>query len=61
MFGKMGEFFREVWAELKKVTWPNREETISSTGIVLVVTVVVALYLGLVDFILSTVIKSVFS
>ncbi len=60
MFGKMGEFFREVAAELKKVTWPSREETVASTGIVLLVTVIVAFYLGFIDVLLSLAIRRLF-
>jgi preprotein translocase subunit SecE len=60
MFGKMGEFFREVAAELKKVSWPSREETVASTGIVLLVTVIVSFYLGFIDVIISSVIRRFF-
>ncbi len=60
MFGKMGEFFREVTAELKKVSWPSREETVASTGIVLLVTVIVAFYLGFIDVIISSAIRRFF-
>jgi len=47
------EFVKEAWQELKKVHWPTRKETYSATVIVLVAVVVVALFLGLVDFGLS--------
>ncbi len=46
-------FVQEVWAELKKVHWPTRNETYAATTVVLVLVGVVALYLGVVDFILS--------
>jgi preprotein translocase subunit SecE len=49
---KIITFFQESFAELKKVTWPNREEAISSTKVVLVSTLIIAAMLGLVDFIL---------
>jgi preprotein translocase subunit SecE len=60
MFAKMGEFFNEVKAELKKVTWPSREETLASTGIVLLVTLIVSFYLGFIDIILSSFIRRFF-
>jgi len=44
-------FFQESYAELRKVTWPSREEAISSTRVVLVSTLIIAGMLGLVDFI----------
>jgi preprotein translocase subunit SecE len=49
---KVIAFFKESYAELKKVTWPNREEVASSTKVVLVSVVLFALVLGLVDYIL---------
>jgi preprotein translocase subunit SecE len=46
-------FLVEAVQELKKVTWPNRKETLGTTGVVLVLVFFIAGYLGLVDFILS--------
>ena len=48
-------YFKQTRAELKKVTWPTREEAIRLTGIVLAVTVVMAVFLGLLDYLLTTV------
>jgi preprotein translocase subunit SecE len=45
-------FFQESFAELRKVTWPSRDEAIASTKVVLVSTLLIAGMLGLVDFIL---------
>ncbi len=53
------DFLKEAKAELKKVTWPTQKETISSTYLVLVMTIVASAYLGLVDSILAWVIKRV--
>ena len=52
-------FLQEVWAEMKKVHWPNRNETYAATGVVLVIVAVIALYLGAVDFLLSQLIHQV--
>jgi preprotein translocase subunit SecE len=49
---KIIRFFKESFGELKKVTWPSREEVTSSTKVVLVSTLLVALALGLVDFLI---------
>ena len=46
-------FLQEVWAELKKVHWPNRRETYAATAVVLAIVAMIALYLGTVDFALS--------
>ena len=53
-------FFQESFAELKKVTWPNRDEVIASTKVVLVSTLLIAAMLGLVDFILFKMVDWVF-
>jgi preprotein translocase subunit SecE len=45
-------FFQESFAELRKVTWPSRDEALASTKVVLVSTLLIAGMLGLVDFIL---------
>jgi preprotein translocase subunit SecE len=55
------EFLEECWAELKKVHWPGRRETQAATLVVITGVVVVALYLGLVDFVLSWVVRRALS
>jgi preprotein translocase subunit SecE len=49
---KIIRFFKESFGELKKVTWPSREEVTSSTKVVLVSTVLIAIALGLVDYLI---------
>lgn len=51
------QFLREVKTELKKVTWPSRKDTLSGTAVVLVAVFIIALFLGIVDSGLSTLIK----
>jgi preprotein translocase subunit SecE len=53
-------FFKESFAELKKVTWPSRDEVIASTKVVLISTVIIAVVLGLVDFLLVKAIDLLF-
>jgi preprotein translocase subunit SecE len=53
-------FFQESYAELRKVTWPSRDEAIASTKVVLVSTIIIALMLGLVDLILFKVVDWIF-
>lgn len=48
------QFLKEVIAELKKVTWPTRAETIQLTAVVVVVSLGVALYIGGLDFLFLT-------
>ena len=51
------EFLEECWVELKKVHWPSRKETQAATPVVIIGVVIVAVYLGIVDFVLSWVIS----
>jgi preprotein translocase subunit SecE len=53
MFEKIKQFFKEVRFELTKVTWTTREELIYSTIIVIVVSLVLAVFIGVVDVVLS--------
>ena len=53
------EFLKDVKAELKKVTWPTRKETISSTYLVIIMVIVISAFLGLVDSILAWLVKEV--
>ena len=43
-------YFRQTWAELKKVHWPDRREARNMTLIVLAVTVAMSAFLGIVDY-----------
>ncbi|MBR6816889.1 MAG: preprotein translocase subunit SecE [Clostridia bacterium] len=46
-------FVKDIWSELKKVTWPTKKELFSYTMAVIAVVVGAALLIGLVDFGLS--------
>lgn len=59
MAARAVQFFRDVRSEVRKVTFPTRKETLASTVVVLIAVFVVALYLGIVDFVLSMVISSI--
>jgi preprotein translocase subunit SecE len=39
----------EIWAELRKVTWPTRDETAYLTMVVIIVAVIVGVALGVID------------
>lgn len=51
---KSVQFLREVKIELKKVTWPSRKQTMGSTVVVLVLWMIISIFLGMVDFSLSS-------
>jgi len=57
LFSKFIQFVREAKTELKKVKWPTRKELMASTAVVIVLSLLVAFYLGLIDFGLIKIIK----
>ena len=59
--GQRFKFFSDIIAELKKVTWLSRQETIYLTGLVLIVAVVAGLVLGGIDYIFSFLIDKIFA
>jgi preprotein translocase subunit SecE len=50
---KAKQFLTEAKQELKKVTWPNKQQTMNSTWVVILVTVILAAFLGVVDMFLA--------
>lgn len=56
-FGKWLQFLREVKVELSKVTWPSRKETIGTTAVVIVFVFILSIFLGAVDFSLTSLIR----
>lgn len=56
---RIREFVQEVLAEFRKVTWPSRAELVSSTAVVIVVTLVLAFFLGGVDIVLARVVERI--
>ncbi len=46
-------YFRETGAELRKVTWPTRQEARHLTTVVVIVVIIMAIALGMVDYIFS--------
>lgn len=58
---KITEYFKETKAELKHVNWPGKKLTIMYTIVVLVVSFLVAYFLGLFDFIFSSGLQKIIS
>jgi preprotein translocase subunit SecE len=57
---KIIAFFQDVVKEMKKVTWPTKEELVESTKIVIVVCVVFALFTYVIDIIINEAFKGIF-
>ena len=53
------QFLREVRVELRKVTWPSRKQTLGSTVVVIILVMIISLFLGIVDFGLSNLVRVV--
>lgn len=47
------QFFKEAYAELRKVSWLSRKEAVASTIVVIILVILVAIYVGTVDFFLA--------
>ena len=57
IYGKVRQFLLEAFAGLRKLTWPTPKQTLASTSVVIVVSLIVSLFLGVVDFGLTKLIK----
>ena len=58
MVAKAIQFLLEVRGEVKKVTWPSKKEAIGGTAVVVVVVLIMAVFLGLVDVLLSKIVEA---
>lgn len=47
------KFYRETVAELRKVSWPTREEALSLTKVVLIVILAMGAFLGILDYLFT--------
>lgn len=59
MLEKIKVFFQEVSVELRKVSWPTRQQTVSATAVVITVAFIVAFFLGIVDVVLARVVGAI--
>jgi preprotein translocase subunit SecE len=55
------EFFRDTNAEMKKVTWPGRNEVVGTTVVVLIATIIFAMYLWGCDIVFYKAIDALFT
>ena len=57
---RRGNFVKESWAELRKVEWPNQNQVIQGTVVVLVACAIVGVYLWLNDQLWKQVVEKIF-
>jgi preprotein translocase subunit SecE len=56
-FAKISDFAADVKKEFGKITWPPKNTTIRTTGVVIVLVFLMAFYLGTVDLVLGKLIN----
>ena len=59
MMSKAIQFLSEVKGEVEKVTWPSKREAMGGTAVVLMVVLIMAIFLGVVDLLLSKIIEAI--
>lgn len=57
---KIIQFFRDCYGEMRKVVWPTKEDVISSTKVVIISTVIIALILSFFDLVIYNGFKFIF-
>ena len=57
-YEQLKEYFREVYLEAKRVTWPSKKDAMKGTYIVLITVFITALFLGVVDIGLAKIIQT---
>ena len=55
MIEKIRQFLREVRAEMEKVSWPGRQEVQAATIVIIALVVLLAVFIGAVDYVVSRV------
>lgn len=58
-FQKISEFFKEVQGELRKISYPTKNETIGSTTVVIIFVLILGFFLASVDSVLMKVVRLV--
>jgi preprotein translocase subunit SecE len=58
MIKRIKTFFIESWTELRHVNWPTRQEAARLTGIVIGISLGIAVFLGAFDYLFSTILKA---
>jgi preprotein translocase subunit SecE len=54
MIERFRRYMREVWLEMGKVTWPTKDELKESTVVVIVATIIVTVFIFVIDRILDS-------
>ncbi len=57
IFGTVGKFFRDLIAEVKKVTWPTAKQVLNNTAVVLVVCIICGVALFAIDSAFAAIVR----
>ncbi|TMB82969.1 MAG: preprotein translocase subunit SecE [Chloroflexi bacterium] len=60
VFGNLRIYFQESWAELRKVSWPDRQTVVNLTLIVIGVSIAVGAYIAILDQVMHFALSQVF-
>jgi preprotein translocase subunit SecE len=55
---RIKRFFTESWTELRHVNWPTRQEAVRLTSVVIGMSLGLAVFLGLFDYLFTTLLKA---
>jgi len=58
MFSRLKKYIQESWIELRRVNWPTRKEAINLTLAVIVFSIIIMVFLGVLDGIFGYLIKT---
>jgi preprotein translocase subunit SecE len=58
---RITKYLKEVRAEIRKVTWPSRQEVLRLSTIVVIVMIVMSLFMAIVDFAFSRLMQAIIS
>jgi len=59
VLAKTKDFLYEVKAELTKVTWPSRKETLATTWVVVLIIILIAIYLYACDIVVANFVRRI--
>lgn len=57
MFGRIKTFFQETRQELRHINWPTRQEAVRLTAFVVILSILLAVFLGAFDYLFTFIIK----
>ena len=57
MMNRFINYIKDTRGEMSHVSWPTRKQAITFTAIVIAVSIIVAAYLGLFDYVLSLILQ----